>query len=265
MTIERPNWELPASIQMQQNVAGAVLALLALAYIVYVCRKDRVIYPLFVYVGAGIAALHEPIVDFLGVSTFPEIHQTILYATFGRQMPPYLALCYLYYYPVAIVWLIRRMNRGMTATQWWISYAGLSLFTAAFDMWPIHVGLWRYYGPLQPWGILGFPAWWWFGQSSAIFTSAAIIHMLRRAVLSERRSVLLLAITPMLIFTALEGPALPITLALHTATEPSTTTPFEFVTIALHLMNVWLCGQIVTLRRSDRMPASDRYSSLSSN
>jgi hypothetical protein len=246
MELPRPDWELAKSIQMQQNGTGLVLAVLALVYVVYVCRRDKVLYPIFIYIGTGLGSLAEPIVDYLGVSTFPEMGQTVLYTTFGRHMPPYITLCYLYYYTVPIVWLVRRMSKGISGQQWWKFYAYLTVFTTVFELYPIHLGLWRYYGPLQPPGILGFPAWWWFGQSSVVFTTAAIIFLLRRAVITEKLSFLFVAIAPMLVFTTLEGPALPISVALHSATEPSTTAVVQFLTIGLHLVNVWICGRIVS-------------------
>jgi hypothetical protein len=77
-----------------------------------------------------------------------------------------------------------------------------------------------------------------------------VIHLLRHTILTEARSILLIAITPILLFAGLEGPAVPITLALHSSTNPMVTAIVQPVTIALHLMIVWLCSQIIAYRHS---------------
>jgi len=250
MPLERPNWELSQSFQITQIIIGAVLVAIAFAYTVYVARKDKVLYPYFLFFGAGLSGLTEPILDVLGISTQPEIHQITAYVLFGRKIPMYLAICYFYYFPIPILWLVRRLAAGMNTRQWWRFFLGLSIFTTVFDIPGIQQGLWRYYGPMQPPGLFGFPAWWWFGQSSSICLTAMVIHLLRHTILTEARSILLIAITPILLFAGLEGPAIPITLALHSSTNPMVTAIVQPVTIALHLMIVWLCGQVVAYRHS---------------
>jgi hypothetical protein len=242
---QRPNWRLSHGQQVTANTLFALATVLALAYVVHIARRDNKVWPLFLFLGAGLTVFYEPINNVLGHCTYPESHLLTWIQTFGRKIPVYIGFCYFFYFSAAVLWIMGRIEAGITSRQWWRYYAVGVVAATSFELIPIHLKWWLYYGSAQSPKVLGFPMWWWFANPECLFATATLLYFLRKHVVKEQLSVLLVPLFPMAIFATHGAVAIPVFTALNSTTNRAVTTLASLLTIALALMVMWLCGKLV--------------------
>ena len=243
----RPNWELSAGHELVANVLFGVVGLLALGYCVHLARRERRSYPLFVFLGAGLSVFYEPINNVLGHCTYPEIGQVTWIETFGRRIPTYIGPVYFFYFSATILWLMGRIRAGVTTRRWWTYYSVGVAACTSFELVPIHYGWWKYYGGNQGLRILGFPMWWWFVNPMCLFAMATLFHFLRKHVITDGLSPLLVLLWPMALFATHGSAAIPVYTALNSTSSTAVTTLATLLTIGLALMVMTLTGKLVAV------------------
>ncbi|HKN39016.1 MAG TPA: hypothetical protein VJ456_07910 [Acidimicrobiia bacterium] len=255
MDVPRPNWELSSGHEVVANVLFGVVGLLALGYCVHLARRDRTRWPLFVFLGSGLAVFYEPINNVLGHCTYPEISQVTWISTLGRRIPTYIGPVYFFYFSAPILWLMGRIRAGVTTRQWWTYYSVGVVACTCFELIPIHYGWWKYYGANQGLRVLGFSMWWWFANPMCLFAMAALFHFLREQVLTDRLSPLLVVLWPMALFATHGSAAVPVYTALNSTANTAVTSLAVLLTIGLALMVVALTGKLVAI--DARRPAAE--------
>lgn len=247
MAIERPNWELPAEQQVIAIVLFGIVAALTFAYMVYVARKEGKRYPYFMFLGAALTVYYEPINNVLGLCTYPEINQFTWIEVFHRKIPVYIGFCYMFYFSATVLWVKRRIEAGITGKQWWRYYIVGVVLATSFELIPIHLGWWRYYGDHQALQILGFPMWWWFANPASVMGIAAVVYLLMKGnVITERSAVMLVPLYPIMELTVHGSIAAPVFAALQGTTDISVTTGASVATIIMSLVLMWVFGKVVT-------------------
>lgn len=247
MYTNRPNWDLSLQQQIFVNCLFGLVALSAIAYAVYVARQEKTRYPYFLALGAALLVFYEPFNNVLALCTYPEINQITWIEALGRKIPMYIGFCYVFYFTAPMLWIIRRLEAGVTEAQWWKYYGVGFVLVTTFELIPIHFGWWRYYGEHQALVVLGFPSWWWFVNAQSVFVGATLVYSLRKnGILSEGRSFLLIPILPMALWSAHGSAAVPTFAALNSTTDLRVTTVASLLSMLLALMNMWICGRLVT-------------------
>jgi len=98
---------------------GAV-ALVALGFCVWVAVRERKLWPVYVYIGGGVASWYETLTDVLGRCAWaPPGNLPSIVDLFNRQMPLFYNFTYLFYFPIAQVALMLALRRGLTYRRWW--------------------------------------------------------------------------------------------------------------------------------------------------
>jgi hypothetical protein len=242
-TIPRPNWELAPAEQTVACVIFGVAALAALAYMIYAARDERKPWPIYLFLGCGLGVFYEPINNVLGHCTYPEINQFVWISTFGRDIPAYIGFVYFFYFSASILWISRRIAAGITTRQWWKYYAVFTVLVTCFEFVPISRGWWMYYGDNQAMRVLGFPMWWWVLNSYCLFVIAAGLHQVRRRLLTNRSSWLIIPMVPMALFAVHGAAAIPIFTALNSTTNTTITTLATLASMVLALGGMWLTSK----------------------
>lgn len=246
----RPNWDLGNEAYVAIALFGAA-AVAALIYMVYVARKDRVIYPFFLFAGAGLTVVYEPLNNVLGLCTYPEIDQITYLSLMDRDMPVYLGFVYFFYFSATVMWLKRRFDAGIDVTQWWKYYAAFTAFVTAFEPVFIWRDWWNYYGDQGSLMLFDFPMWWWIANGYCLFGAATVFHLLgRHGVLTERKAWMYVPLFPMSVVAFHLTAALPIYFALQSNASHGVITLASMGTMALALFNMYLLSQIVPRKRT---------------
>jgi hypothetical protein len=245
LVVERPNWELSNTHEITANVIFGVVALLGLAFMIHVMRSERRRYPLFMFLGAGLAVFYEPVNNLLGLCTYPEVGQVTWIETFGRKIPTYIGPVYFFYFSATVLWLMRRIRAGITARQWFQYYAIGATLCTSFELIPIHFGWWKYYGDHQVLRVGGFPMWWWFVNPMCIFAMAALFHFLHERVITDRISPLFVPLYPAALFATHASAALPIFTYLNSSTNQAVGVLATLLTIGWSVTVIWITSRVV--------------------
>src|SRR5262245_62726798 len=90
---------------------GAV-ALLALGFCVWIAVRERKLWPVYVYIGGGVASWYETLTDVLGHCAWaPPGNLPSIVDLFNRKMPLFYNFTYLFYFPVADVSVMLPLRR----------------------------------------------------------------------------------------------------------------------------------------------------------
>jgi hypothetical protein len=255
----RPNWELSTGTQIAANAFFFTTTVAVLGYAIYVARQERRRWPLYIFAAAGCCVFYETIIDHIGGVTYGERHLLHVYHLWGRQIPLYILGVYFTYFGVAAIWLMRHLDEGITRRTWWRYFTWHVVFCFAFEPIPIHFKLWKYWRANQPLAAFGFPDWWWFANGAMLFNATAIMHLLRKHVISDRECWLLIPLYPMLIMSIHGGSAIPVGLALNSTTNKVAVNIASLATIALSFMLTWIFGKAITRGEAapEAAPADD--------
>ena len=242
----RPDWALGS---VDTVVAYTVFGLAFVVAVVYAGREaffERRLWPVFLLLAACVAVVYEPIVNVLGLCTYPEIGQLTWIDALGRRIPVYIGLVYVVYWSAPVLWLMNRIRAGINSRQWWAIYALFTIVVTLFELIPLQRGWWSYYGVQQPLLVAKFPAWWWVVNSAAIFGLATVFSLLRDRMLANGRTAwVIIPLLPMVLLAVHGGPGIPVFLSVGTTTDPLITNVAALVSIALALISVWFFGYLV--------------------
>jgi len=162
-----------------QIVMIAIFGIVAAAFMVWATRQafgkgDH--RPLILF-GAGITAvLLEGFACFLMQCYHSPVGQYTVYSAFDVDVPLWLAEVYILFFGMTVFLMVERFSRPFSLVTFWGIFALIGIAEAAFEMYGIHVGMFRYYGA-QPLPLLGFPFYLAFvnGAQAVIFTAVVAL------------------------------------------------------------------------------------------
>lgn len=249
MFTEYPKWALPQQEQIAANVIFGVLALLAIIYAIYVARRDKTVLPYFMVLAAMVTVPWEAMCNVMAHCVYPEVDQMATWVeVWGRKIPLYMGFCYIFYIVVPVLWLLKRMEQGISQSQWWKYYGIALVLVSTFEFVAVgHFGLWQYYGDNQPLKVLNFPMWWWFVNAQSLFVETSVLYLLRKnGILTEQTSFLVIPLMPMLTWAVHGSAGLPMYITMPTTTSTTAPVIASVMAILLSFMNMWIFGRLVT-------------------
>jgi hypothetical protein len=251
-----PLWSVPASQQSGLLVVAAVLAACSLIYALRRSFCERDLYPLYVFLGAGCAVLLEPIGDIFTQVVYPQVDQISAFSAWGREIPLWMIPNYLFFFCIPVLLLMRFLIRpGMRSRTWWLTYFSLAAFVAVFEMPGINARSWKYYGDPQLLNVNTYPVWVGFNNAQCLVSTAVAVYLLRRTIIHGTRSILLIALVPLIIAATHIAPSLPVATATHSTASSLWMNVAAVVTIALNVMMVWVGLMLIRSAETIRMRA----------
>lgn len=171
--------DIPMNLQAQSvmEVLMGIGAAIAILYLVREARRSKSWLPIMLILGTFPAVYYEVVTDMLGLCIYPHEGQHTYIESFGRKIPIYLMLAWLWYFP-PFVWIFKKMfDAGTAASVWWKAYIGMAIGCTLFEITPLHYELWHYYGE-QPLVFMKMPVWWGLVNPVAIIGPAYVFHKL---------------------------------------------------------------------------------------
>lgn len=173
--IDTPVW---ATGQWIATLLTFGLALFVLGWVATICRRERIIWPVFVVISGTLACLMEPLFDHLYGLWFREQGQWHLYATFGSHQPIWVPAAYLTFYGGATVFIARMLARRPTMRTVWTMYGFIVVMAIAAEMTYVSVLKVYEYQDSQPFVFLGYPIFLGFTNAMSALVSGIIVYRL---------------------------------------------------------------------------------------
>jgi hypothetical protein len=98
--------------QLLATIITSLICAGAVAAVVLLCRRQKIVWPLVVLVSGGATFLLEPLFDHLYGLWFATQGQWNAVVTYGIHIPIWLPIIYVPYYGAWTVYLVRRFSRG---------------------------------------------------------------------------------------------------------------------------------------------------------
>lgn len=238
-----PHYGIPNSVQHTAIAICGALALASLVFCLVRARRDRSALPLYLFAAGALAVFFEPYPDLLGAAVFPEQDQIGWISTFGRHIPMYIGLTYLFYWAPAWLWIIDRFRRGITPRAFWATCGVMVVATCLIELVPLHFGLWTYYGE-QPFRIGGFPLWWAFVNGHSFIASGVVLVLLLR-LLPANRWFVLVPVMPAVVLATHTGGAMLGFSTVSSTSSAAVTTAGTLGAMAFTVLMFWIYAQVV--------------------
>lgn len=181
--------------QQVSIVATFALAIIAIVYVVLVCKREQAIWPAILLASGTLTCILEPMFDHLYGLWFPTIGQWTLFTAYGISEPIWLVPAYLAIYGGGAVMATLSLRKRPTVKQVWKLYWALVAVAMVAEIAYItFMGVYEYQKN-QPWVVLGYPLFLGFVNSMSVLTTAIIAYRII-PLLSGVSQFYLLALTP---------------------------------------------------------------------
>jgi hypothetical protein len=259
-----PIFSISSASQTTSELVFGGAALLSLVYCALMARRRREIWPLCVFGGSMLLITYEPINNFLGHCAYPTPGQHTMLSYLGQHVPWSTWFIYMFYFSVAVPFLMERFERGVTARQLARYYAVAVLICAAFEpvFANVHLGVrwWFYYGSNQALNFTGLPMFWWFANAMVVMVTAMIFHLLRRHLFDrDWQSLSFIVLEPLILIGVHGSAGMPYYIAVTSAHSKAVSTLGLLGSIAISLFYMVLFGKavVVPAGASATSPASE--------
>jgi hypothetical protein len=147
-------------------------------WIVSLCVRERIIWPLCVAISGTLACLMEPLFDHLYGLWFLEEGQWHLYTTFGSAQPVWLPGAYLTFYGGATVFIARYLKRHPSMRSVWRMYWFIVAMAIVAEMTYVSVLHVYEYQDSQPFVVFGYPIFLGFTNAMSALVSGILVFRL---------------------------------------------------------------------------------------
>lgn len=208
-------------------IATFALAVVALVYVIRVCRREQAVWPLILLAAGTLTCLLEPMFDHLYGLWFPTQGQWTLFTAYGVSEPIWLVPAYFAIYGGGAVAIAQSLKRTPTRRNIWKLYGVMVGVAMVAEITYVQLmGVYEYQDS-QPWVVLGYPLFLGFVNSMSALIGGILAWRLV-PLLKGGWQLSLLALTPIafaaeafgsgVIYLALRhGSADPSSLLLHVA------------------------------------------------
>ncbi len=195
------------------------LAAAVVAWVVVICRRERIFWPWFVLLSGTLTCLMEPLFDHLYGLWFLEEGQWNLYTTFGSAQPIWVPAAYLTFYGGATIFIALRLARRPSAHTVWTMYAFIVVMAIAAEMTYVSVlGVYEYQDS-QPFVVLGYPIFLGFTNAMSALVSGILVFRLA-PLLRGAAQLYLVPLVPMAFAAGLFGSGILYLSARHSVDDP---------------------------------------------
>jgi hypothetical protein len=169
--------EVDHGLQAVFTVVQLVPILIGVAVSLHWWRSRRSLLPLVCLVGGGLAMFLEPVIDVCWLAFFPRSGHWIGFEAFGRPMPVWLCLAYVWFFggQTFVAWLrLRNDPRPREVWRTWALFIATDLVLEAAGL---VSDLYLYYGR-QPFEVGGLPLLAPLVNASVPVMAAVVLHLL---------------------------------------------------------------------------------------
>lgn len=243
--VEKPVLDKSLSWQMAMLSIMSLFASFSLIYAAIQTRRTGKSDPLWICIGAGLAAFYEPLGDLFAHVTYHEVSQINFTTAFGFSVPLWILPTYVVFFGASVIFILPIMERGISIQRWMLYYF-LSLPGALlFEVPLLKMGAIEYFGSNQPLQIFGYPIWMAFANGCTMFVAATVLHYIRKSFIIRRHPFLLALLMPMLVIGANGGAALPLAIAINSSSSNMVVNIYGFASMILSTLYVWICGKVL--------------------
>jgi hypothetical protein len=228
------------------------LALITLVYCVHLARRQRQLWPLFVFGGSALLVIYEPFNNLLAQCAYPSAGagaHTAMLTWFGQHVPWTTWLIYMFYFSFAVPQLMQRLERGMTVREFISFWAITAAICAAFEPLFAHTkGLrwWYYYGANQALDFTGMPMFWVVANSMVVVAMGVTFYLLKKYVLTrDIQTALFVPLAPLILFGVHGSAGIPVFVAISDGVSEFWSTIATFASFAISFMYLWLMARMV--------------------
>jgi hypothetical protein len=250
--VEYPSFSISASAQTTAEVVFGGAALVALVYCVSVARRERKVWPLAVFGGSMLLVSYEPFNNLLGHCAYPTPSHDPMLTYLGQHVPVSTWFIYMFYFSVAVPFVMLKLEQGIMMRQLWKYYAVAVVLCGAFEpvFANVHLGMrwWFYYGSNQALNFTGLPMFWWFANAMVVLVTAMIFHLLRKHLFDrDWQSLSFILLEPLILFGIHGSAGIPYYVTITSTTGKTWTTIGTLGSIAISAFYVALFGKAVTV------------------
>jgi hypothetical protein len=246
-------WSIGAGAQTTSELLFGGAALCALIYCAVLARRRRTGWPLYVFAGSTLLVTYEPINNLLGHCAYPTPGQHTILSYLGQHVPVSTSFIYMFYFSVAVPWVMQRVDQGVTARRLATYYSVAVLLCAAFEplFANVHLGVrwWDYYGSNQALDFTGLPMFWWFANAMVVLVMAMLFHLLRRHLFTrDWHALAFIPLAPLILIGVHGSAGIPYYVAVTSTSGTLWTTVGTRGSIAISAFYMVLLGASVTHR-----------------
>ena len=231
-------------------ILGAMAASVVVLVVMQAVRTKDML-PIYLFIGAVVTMSVEPFVDVQGLCWYPEVNSIPGYTSIGRTIPLYLVFVFMFYFPPAILFILNRCQKGMTA-GWLVKfYLAVVLAAFLFEPLPLHYKLWTYYGDqafvinINGWLNAGFPLFFGFANGGCVvLTGVALFKVL--PYLPGWKKIAVIPLMPVFVVGFWTCCAFYVSTPLNTFLGVWATRLGTVAMALTSLLVVWLAGQLVS-------------------
>ncbi|MEQ9565161.1 MAG: hypothetical protein RLN85_04995 [Pseudomonadales bacterium] len=247
--MNRPSLEMPRTAEDLIILASCISAAVMLYFVISICRREKVVYPIFLLIGAAACTFHEPFVSLLGHFHYPEIGQRTAFHLLGIAIPLFHPIIALSYMGSIVIWtFVKLENRQLSLRTWWSFFAITTLFALAFEPPLIYAGLWRYFGDNQSLMLFGFPVIWSIANAAALMTVGLVSYLIWNDLLERKSSWSLAFIVPLLLFACHVPIVSPVYIALNSTESVLLNNLAAALSATFSVALVYLGSRVLSLR-----------------
>jgi len=217
------------------------LALVALIWVLGICRRERITWPLFVLASGTLTCLMEPIFDHLYGLWFFEQGQWNLYTTFGSAQPIWVPPAYTAFYGGATVYVARALARRPSMATVWKMYGTIVAMALVAEMSYVSVLKVYSYQDSQPFVLFGYPVFLAFTNAMSALVSGILVYRIAPLLRGPVAQLSLVPLVPAAFAAGLFGTGILYLSVRHSVDDPNS--------LLLHLSALTVVGGIAATVR----------------
>lgn len=230
------------------------LAAFAITWVLTICVRERITWPLFILVSGTLTCLMEPLFDHLYGLWFFEQGQWHLYTTFGSAQPIWVPPAYTAFYGGATVFVARAIARQPTMRTVWRMYGAIVAMAIIAEMMYVSVLKVYSYQDSQPFVVFGYPIFLGFTNAMSALVSGIVVYRLAPLLKTPAQQLALIPLVPSLFAAGLLGTGILYLSVRHGMDDPPM--------LLVHLAALTVVGGIAgTVRLLGKMLVADRQAS----
>ncbi|MFT4256906.1 MAG: hypothetical protein QM599_08130 [Pseudoxanthomonas sp.] len=197
------------------------LAAFALGWVISICFKERITWPLFVLTSGTLASLMEPLYDHLYGLWFFEQGQWNLYTTFGSAQPIWVPAAYLAYYGGASIFIARTLRKSPTMKTVWRMYWGVVAMSLIAEMSYVSILKVYTYQDSQPFLLFGYPVFLAFTNAMSALVGGLLVYHFQPFLRTRLSELILIPVIPAAFGMGLFGTGILYLSVRHSVDEPN--------------------------------------------